>query len=425
MNNWDILEIEPTKDITTIKRAYIKQLRVHHPEEDPEGFLKLRQAYEAIIESIKSSIQKPTTHFKQTKSSDFVQDDEPPIVTAILFITKVKELYDNVQKRNVIEEWEKLLEEYTLWDIDEKQSAYTILSSFLQEHHEIDFDILMLLNKHFAWTEQADELISIFYDEDEIIHRAKETSNILMKNCGVSILLHRACYLGDQEKYIESINICDEIILGFGREKDRKLALLVVSALYNKGVYLKCVHSVRKSKEALSIFDEVINRCEEIGDKQAQLMIAKALINKGVCLSLLGKTKEELLIYEELINRFNGYVDIDFKQRVVKALYRKAEVLLHLKKFKEGIALFKDIISNYSSYEDKEIKEIIELSTKKLANLSGSPLAAKLLIIVFAPLFAVTIVKEPYNKIAFGIFILFMLIVFIVFLKKVGFKKGK
>lgn len=66
-----------------------------------------------------------------------------------MFITKVKELYENVVKRNIIEEWEKLLEEYVLWDIDEIQRAYAMLSEFLSDHHAIDFDILLLLNKHY------------------------------------------------------------------------------------------------------------------------------------------------------------------------------------------------------------------------------------------------------------------------------------
>ncbi len=47
---WAILELEPTRDISAIKRAYAGKARTCHPEEDPGGFLKLRRAYEAALD---------------------------------------------------------------------------------------------------------------------------------------------------------------------------------------------------------------------------------------------------------------------------------------------------------------------------------------------------------------------------------------
>ena len=44
-NNWTILGLEPTKDVSVIKRAYAQKALDCHPEEDPEGFLELRKAY--------------------------------------------------------------------------------------------------------------------------------------------------------------------------------------------------------------------------------------------------------------------------------------------------------------------------------------------------------------------------------------------
>ena len=36
---WTALGLEPTKDVSAIKRAYAEKAKTCHPEEDPEGFL--------------------------------------------------------------------------------------------------------------------------------------------------------------------------------------------------------------------------------------------------------------------------------------------------------------------------------------------------------------------------------------------------
>lgn len=46
---WRILEMEPTTDIQQIKQAYAVLAKKYHPEQYPEEFLKLRQAYEAAL----------------------------------------------------------------------------------------------------------------------------------------------------------------------------------------------------------------------------------------------------------------------------------------------------------------------------------------------------------------------------------------
>ena len=44
---WHVLGIAETRDVREIKRAYATQLRVTSPEDDPAGYMKLRDAYEA------------------------------------------------------------------------------------------------------------------------------------------------------------------------------------------------------------------------------------------------------------------------------------------------------------------------------------------------------------------------------------------
>lgn len=46
---WQILGINPTNEINQIKKAYAEKSKLYHPEEKPQEFLKLREAYEQAL----------------------------------------------------------------------------------------------------------------------------------------------------------------------------------------------------------------------------------------------------------------------------------------------------------------------------------------------------------------------------------------
>ena len=53
---WSILELEPTRDVSAIRRAYAEKTRACHPEENPTGFLELRKAYQTAMAYAESGI---------------------------------------------------------------------------------------------------------------------------------------------------------------------------------------------------------------------------------------------------------------------------------------------------------------------------------------------------------------------------------
>lgn len=46
---WDILGIVPTRDKKSLQQAYHKQLLINNPEDNPQGFMQLREAYENAL----------------------------------------------------------------------------------------------------------------------------------------------------------------------------------------------------------------------------------------------------------------------------------------------------------------------------------------------------------------------------------------
>jgi len=46
MGIWSVLDIEPTDDLSIIKRAYARKLKTTRPDQDPVGYQRLREAFE-------------------------------------------------------------------------------------------------------------------------------------------------------------------------------------------------------------------------------------------------------------------------------------------------------------------------------------------------------------------------------------------
>ena len=71
---WSILGLEPTKEVSAIRRAYAQQSRTCHPEEDPEGFLRLREAYQATLAYAENDA--PAFEFPEEADADEELPDE-------------------------------------------------------------------------------------------------------------------------------------------------------------------------------------------------------------------------------------------------------------------------------------------------------------------------------------------------------------
>ncbi|MGG3805991.1 J domain-containing protein [Metabacillus fastidiosus] len=178
MSPWDILGIEPTDEIASIKRAYAKKLKIHHPEDDPEGYQRLREAYDLVIkqqkkgernrsvpiileetvtvhnlETVPNDIYYPSPFLLDNWDNSFDEKEDP----VDEFLTEVKNLYGDFPSRIDIERWEELLNSDILWNIELKTKISVRLLRFFQDHSYLPKNIWELIEASFNWNEEFQE----------------------------------------------------------------------------------------------------------------------------------------------------------------------------------------------------------------------------------------------------------------------------
>lgn len=77
---WKILGIKAGSDRDTIRRAYAKKLKGVNPEDDPEGFMRLRQAHDDALAQLKwrQQLPQPDDHDEDAEPADLGWVGPPP-----------------------------------------------------------------------------------------------------------------------------------------------------------------------------------------------------------------------------------------------------------------------------------------------------------------------------------------------------------
>ncbi|WP_083485110.1 J domain-containing protein [Paenibacillus ihumii] len=191
MKYWAVLGIDPTTDESVIKKAYAKQLQAHHPEEDPQGYQLLREAYEWAKkhsralhkEEVDSDIDESgwsddrsgidrtyegvavTQH--EAWQAAHPESSEPERHPAQLFFEQMEELYDDFPRRIDPEPWRTLMTNDYMWNMEYQGERLEGLLLFLEEHRYLPRAVWEVLNQSFQLLEQKEALFDL-YDEDEI-----------------------------------------------------------------------------------------------------------------------------------------------------------------------------------------------------------------------------------------------------------------
>lgn len=142
MNDWDVLGIERTDDQRAIKRAYARKSREVHPEEHPEEFQLLHEAYENALRYAKNRTPVPNGVMEPTPRKEEptlphepvveeTRKDEPrPLVVSEPNEEEKSELksdvidFDEILERDAISYFEKV-QQLAKQSVDELEQLYT------------------------------------------------------------------------------------------------------------------------------------------------------------------------------------------------------------------------------------------------------------------------------------------------------------
>ena len=145
---FQILGLSETKEEEQIRQSYLTLLKGTNPEDDPEGFKRLREAYE---EALRFAGQQDE------------EEEEEPQGEVGLWMKRVREVYRDILSRREPENWKALFDDPVCAGLDTFLDARGQLLGFLSGHSFLPQTVWVLLDQTFHVIEDFDGLKEEFH----------------------------------------------------------------------------------------------------------------------------------------------------------------------------------------------------------------------------------------------------------------------
>lgn len=145
---FEILEIPVTKEERQIHQAYRRLLVNVNPEDDQEGFIRLREAYENAL----AYANAPEEAEEGIRTTGWLQNS--PVGA---YMGRVMEVYQSLPRRIDRGEWEALIQDPVLDSLDDGEGAKWALFAYLAEHYRLPGEIWRTLDRGFFIEENQEE----------------------------------------------------------------------------------------------------------------------------------------------------------------------------------------------------------------------------------------------------------------------------
>ena len=142
IESFRILQIEPTNDKKEIKIAYSKLLKKYNPEDYPDLFIKIQEAYETALKYSGNSFEYTEKNNKNTSNEYTYEEksdeyEEMKDYNVDKWINKVKKLSE--MKNRKLEDWLQLFKEYNEnMDCKEKEEIIKKLGMIYEKNNYIE-----------------------------------------------------------------------------------------------------------------------------------------------------------------------------------------------------------------------------------------------------------------------------------------------
>ena len=144
---FQILGLSETRDEAKIRQGYLTLLKDTNPEDDPEGFKRLREAYEEAL----------------LFAGQQDEEEEEPQGEVGLWMKRVREIYRDILLRREVENWELLFDDPVCAGLDTFLEARGKLLGFLSWHSFLPQTVWVLFNQTFQVLEDFDVLKEEFH----------------------------------------------------------------------------------------------------------------------------------------------------------------------------------------------------------------------------------------------------------------------
>ncbi len=145
---FQILGLSETKEEEKIRQAYLSRLKGTNPEDDPEGFKRLREAYEEAL--------------RLTRQREEVEEEEPQDETGV-WMQRVRKAYRDIFQRRDLQVWRDLFEDPVCVGFDTFLEARGKILDFFSGHSFLPQTIWRLLDQVFHVMEDFDVLKEEFH----------------------------------------------------------------------------------------------------------------------------------------------------------------------------------------------------------------------------------------------------------------------
>lgn len=144
---FETLGLTPTHEEQAIRDAYHMLLKSVNPEDDPEGFKRLRKAYEQAITYARTPEEEQGPANVQWLQNQAVG----------VFLQQLADIYTILPRRIDLAEWDGLLSDPILQSLEDGETAKWGLFSYLAEHFRLPERIWKRLDKEFFIQENHKE----------------------------------------------------------------------------------------------------------------------------------------------------------------------------------------------------------------------------------------------------------------------------